>query len=156
MDSELRQQLHHHIQRLEQYLSLVAGKEKVWFAPAAPELINQITQKYVVPQMYLEYLTGFGANRIDLETFFLFGAREMLEMQFKWNPKGMIGLLAIGENALDDPIMLLISKSNNQDAPVVSVMSDTFDFESTDDVAEESPSFLEYLELLADLCETVS
>ncbi len=137
-------------------MSLESGEDQVWFAPAAPDFVNKIAQKYALPKVYLEYLTRFGANRIDLDMFILFSAREVLEKQLKWTPNGMKGLLAIGENALDDPIMLQLSKSNSEDAPVVSMMSDGFDFETAENFGEESASFLDYLEFLADLCEAVA
>jgi hypothetical protein len=108
--------------------------------------------------VYLEYLTRYGANRIDLNMFILFSAQEVLENQLERTDNGMKGLLAIGENALDDPIMLQLSKSNDDDAPVVSVMSNGFDFEGVheEEFIEESASFLDYLGFLADLCEAAS
>ncbi len=158
MNSELSQRIKPHVQRLEQYLSPRSGEDQVWFSPADPVIVNQISQKYVLPEVYLEYLTQYGANRIDLDMFILFSAEQLLQNQLKWTPDGMPSLFAIGENALDDPIMLQLSKSNGNDAPFVSVMSDGFDFEDAEeeDFDEESASFVDYLELLAVLCEASS
>jgi hypothetical protein len=169
MDSDL-QQLKQHVQRLEHYLSLEAGEDQVLFAPAAPEILAEITTKYNLPEMYLNYLTTFGRNAIDLGMFSLFSAKEVLEKQKMWTnyfrltdasgkrleqiEPGIQGMLFIGENELDDPIMLNLNKGSGIDAPVMSAMHDNY--QSEDDLYEESPTFLEYLEMLAYLGEATS
>jgi hypothetical protein len=147
--------LEHLMVKLEQRLQRIPGREgyetpKGWLSPANPDDLKRITTRYRLPEMYLEFLTRFSPFRVDLEIFGdsvpqdsgynLFGASELEKAQEGWH--WIENYLVIAQGFSGHAVVVLdLSKSNGQDAPVLSGYID-----GGGELGKAFPSFQAFLE----------
>lgn len=130
-----------------------------WLTPASRHDLEQITERWRLPVVYLDFVTRFSPLRVIIEsdifeqTFLLFGAADLIEGQDGYSESSALKrcleewppyLVVIGSDA-GDPYVLDLSRSNGEDAPVLTAWHGTgsWDFQPVAD------SFMEFIELLA-------
>lgn len=131
-----------------------------WLVVAEAESLDEITSRWKLPSLYLDFLTRFSPMKVTLEDkrfsnggLELFGAGELINAQegYAYNPvkrkairgwpKGYVVIAAHG----GDPYVLDLSSSNGHEAPVLTAEHGTgsWDFEPYAD------SFEQFLKSLA-------
>jgi len=130
-----------------------------WLTPASPHDLEQITERWRLPAVYLDFVTRFSPLRVIInsdifvQTFVLFGAADLIEGQDGYSESSALKrrleewpphLLVIGSDA-GDPYVLDLSRSNGEDGPVLTAWHGTgsWDFQPVAD------SFMAFIELLA-------
>jgi hypothetical protein len=130
-----------------------------WLMIANPNDIQRITERWKLPSLYLDFLMRFSPIMVTIESrrfynhFQLFGAAELIDAQdgYSFNsleqrilddwPAHFVVVASHG----GDPFVLDLSKSDGEDAPVLTAEHGTGEW----DFSEEANSFAKFLESLA-------
>jgi hypothetical protein len=130
-----------------------------WLTPASPHDLEQITKRWRLPAVYLDFVTRFSPLRVIIkgdifvQTFLLFGAADLIKGQDGYSESSALkrrleewppNLVVIGSDA-GDPYVLDLSQSNGEDAPILTAWHGTgsWDFQPV------AGSFMEFIELLS-------
>jgi SMI1 / KNR4 family (SUKH-1) len=132
-----------------------------WLTPAPPHDLEQITERWRLPSVYLDFLTRFsplrviiGGSDIFVQDFFLFGAADLIAGQDGYSESSALKrrleewpahLVVIGSDG-GDPYVLDLSRSNGEDAPVLTAWHGT----GSGEFQPVADSFMEFIELLAE------
>lgn len=147
----------HLMVKLEQRLDRVSGREgyetpKGWLSPAKAENLERITTRWILPALYLEFLTRFSPLRVNLEIFsdavpedsgyWVFGASELEKAQEGWQSveNGVVIAQGFSGHAV---VVLDLSRSDGHDAPVLAGYID-----GGGELEDAFPTFQAFLEEL--------
>ena len=127
-----------------------------WLALADENDIDEITSRWKLPSVFLDFLTRFSPVRVNLASkrfwnggLQLFGAAELIEAQhgYSFNPVKKRAIRGWPKNYLviashgGDPFVLNLKASNGNDAPVLSAEHGTGKWEF-EEVADSYEKFL--------------